>query len=217
MIGSHYKTKREMVYSLLKNDILQGNIKPGTRLLLADLAHKYDVSEIPVREAVQLLSRENLLENCGGVGIQVRGFSRKEIEDIFQIRVELESLAVRLAVDNISNKQINHLSSIIDESKPFIENGEFEKYFAMNRVFHFAIYSICENERLVEIIANLYEISRRYPNWYTNKAQMKKSIKEHILLVDLLLKRDIAKAVALIKKHTEDSCQHVLLRMGEET
>lgn len=217
MIESRFRTKKEMVYSYLKDDILHGVIKPGTRLLLADIAHKYEVSEIPVREAVQMLIRENLLENCGGVGIQVKGFTRKDIIDIFQIRVELESLAMRLAVDNISNKQISRLSEIIEESRPFSNNLEFEEYFNKNREFHFAIYSICDNPRLVEIIANLYEISRRYPNWYTKKSEMEKSLREHEKIVDYLLKRDTDNAVNLIKKHTEDSCIHVIMRMDQES
>lgn len=216
MIDAHYRTKREMVYNSLKTDILKGVIKPGTRLLFSDVAKKYNVSIIPVREAFSALEKDKLLESCGTVGMKVSGFSCSDIEKIFQVRVELECLAVRLAVDNISNKQIDNLKKIVDASALLIEQEDMNGYFEENRRFHFTVYNISENERLVDILYSLYENSRRYPNWYTCKEQMEKSLREHRQLIDFLRARDTEKAEFLIRKHTNDSLSHILIRMKQE-
>ena len=216
MIDEHYRTKREMVYYSLKTDILKGVIKPGTRLLVSDTAKKYNVSIIPVREAFASLEKDQLLEPYGSVGMKVSGLSISDVEKIFQIRIELESLAVKLAVDNISNKQIDSLKKMVDNSSLLVDQMDFNGYFEENRHFHFSIYSISENERLIDIIYSLYENSRRYPNWYTCKEQMEKSLSEHRLLIDYLMARDADRAVGLIRKHTEDSLNHIVERMKQE-
>ena len=105
MIQKKYKTKRDMILALMKKEILSGELKPRTRLLISEVASRYEVSEIPVREAFQVLIQEDLVRSTGA-GFEVTPLSRQDIKEIFQIRISLECLASQLAVQNISNKSI---------------------------------------------------------------------------------------------------------------
>ena len=123
MIQKKYRTKRDMIFASLKAEILSGEQKPRARLLISEVAFRYQVSEIPVREALQALVQEGLV-NSTGAGFEITPLSKQDIKEIWQIRISLECLASRLAVQNISNKQIDMLEEMIDQAGPYVEAGE---------------------------------------------------------------------------------------------
>src|SRR5690554_3669719 len=97
-----YKPLREQVYELLRESILTGLLDPGEPLSEIKLADQLKVSRTPVREAMRLLQLENLIIISPRRGAFVAGItSKKEIDDSFKILVNLESLAVALAVENM--------------------------------------------------------------------------------------------------------------------
>src|ERR1700723_3733451 len=81
----------------LRDDILARRLPPGARLVESDLTTRFAVSRGPVREALRRLAAEGLIEHVPHRGALVRRLSPREIRELFQIRIELESLAARLA------------------------------------------------------------------------------------------------------------------------
>ena len=134
MIQKKYKTKRDMILALMKKEILSGELKPRTRLLISEVASRYEVSEIPVREAFQVLIQEDLVRSTGA-GFEVTPLSRQDIKEIFQIRISLECLASQLAVQNISNKQIDMLEEMIDRMISYVDEEDLVTYWNENRKF----------------------------------------------------------------------------------
>ncbi len=215
MIQKKYRTKRDMIFASLKAEILSGEQKPRARLLISEVAFRYQVSEIPVREALQALVQEGLV-NSTGAGFEITPLSKQDIKEIWQIRISLECLASRLAVQNISNKQIDMLEEMIDQAGPYVEAGNLDAYWKENRRFHLKIYELGENSRLLHMLNDLYDFSRRYPSWYTKKEELENSVREHREILEAFRKRDEQLVVDLIGKHTMDSYQHVLKRMDEQ-
>src|SRR5919106_5930776 len=84
------------VYETLRSEIIEGVLPPGSRLAARALAQRLESSDIPVREALWMLARDGLVENTPYAGARVRKFSLREVEEAYQVRGHLESLALKL-------------------------------------------------------------------------------------------------------------------------
>ena len=89
----------DFIVERLREDILAGRLAPGSRLVESDLTARFAVSRGPVREALRRLSAEGLIEHRPHRGAVVRRLSERDIRELFQIRVEMEALAARLAAE----------------------------------------------------------------------------------------------------------------------
>lgn len=216
MIQKKYKTKSDMVCCLVREDIIKGALRPGTRLIISNVAKQYDVSEIPVREAFQILAQDGFINTAPNAGFVVSALSKEDVREIFEIRVSLEGLAGRQAVKYISNSDIERLTEMVEQSKRLIADREFDLYWKFNRRFHHAIYELCGNKRLYGTIRDLYDYSNRYPSYYTRLEELETSVKEHYIMLDVYRRRDEDEAERLTKIHTLDSYNHVLKRLDEE-
>src|SRR3954447_392887 len=96
-------TKTEKVYIQLHEKIIKGLIRPGSRVVISQIAKEFKVSEIPVREVIQRLAQEGYITLHPHAGPTVNSLSEDEVRQIFEIRSGVESLAAKLAVDHISN------------------------------------------------------------------------------------------------------------------
>ena len=97
----NYQTKNIIVFNILKEKILSGELKPGEKLIIRELSSSLAVSETPIREALKTLEAEGLLSLTPHVGFIVTKLKLKELEDILIIRYNLEFLATEIAVDKI--------------------------------------------------------------------------------------------------------------------
>src|SRR2546429_8814054 len=109
-----YRTKTEMVYEKLKEEIITGLLDQGEKIVAREVARQMGVSDIPVREALKKLESEGLVENIPHVGSSVSTTNLKTAREIFAVRLELESYAARLAAKNANASQIDELQKIVD-------------------------------------------------------------------------------------------------------
>ena len=93
-----FKTKNMAVYEALRQDIIDGRLKPSQKLIMSDLAKRFELSEIPVREAIRRLESDGIVEFTPHMGAVVSKIDESEFVEIYLIRIELEALANRLAV-----------------------------------------------------------------------------------------------------------------------
>ncbi|GAB3794084.1 GntR family transcriptional regulator [Virgibacillus kimchii] len=191
-------TKKVLAYELLRKDIMEGILKPNERLIITKLAQRYNVSEIPVREAIQQLVSEGYLESLPHVGAMVKSISPEDVREIFELRINLEGLATELAVDNLSNSNLKHLQEILLRSEGI---NNLEEYDKLNREFHEYIYLHANNKRMFTIISDLWDNSKRYPAIFQTVEDYKKSIKEHKKIFKALEKRDALLAKDIMVEH----------------
>ncbi|MBO1003190.1 GntR family transcriptional regulator [Pseudogracilibacillus auburnensis] len=195
------KTKSEIVYNLLLEKIKKGEARPGSRLVISQIAKEFNVSESPVREVIQRLAQEGYITLTPHAGPTVKSLSPDEVRQIFEIRSGLESLAARLAVNHISNAHIKNLEHIVEKSKDICEKENYEEYLQLNTYFHKTLYQHCYNDMLIKMIEEITGLSARYPNYYQDKETMQVSIKEHEEILKALNKRDEELIEQLLKEH----------------
>ncbi len=151
-------TKKALIYEQLKNDIIAGNIRAGEILNEADLANRYGTGKTPTREALLLLTHENLLESMPRMGYMVSRLTTKDMLEIYYLRSVLETEAVGLAVERITPEEIvkleqnNRTESLIFSQGSGRVNAQA---YQLNREFHQIIARTSGNARLEKLIIDL--------------------------------------------------------------
>ncbi|WP_202079040.1 GntR family transcriptional regulator [Caldalkalibacillus salinus] len=206
-----YRTKTEMIYQTIKEEILNGEYEFGEKLVISRLAQRFNSSEIPVREAIRHLDSDNLIEFKPHTGAVVSTLSAKDIQDIFELRVELEGLATRLATEHLQEDDFNELQRMIEESKRAFELKDYEQFETLNIAFHDTIYNACDNKLLIRTIRELWSNTRRYPSLFKeNDEHITQSIKEHEAIFEALVKKDSMLAESRMINHKTRAGKEVL-------
>ncbi len=211
-----YKPLREVVAETLREAIVSGTLKPGERLMEIQLAEELGVSRTPVREAIRKLELEGFVVMIPRRGTYVADLSIKDINEVFEIRTALDVLAAGLAVERITEDELEQLERLLVEIGELIEEDDADKIVESDSQFHDILYRASRNDRLVGIINNLREqftrfrsISIQYPG------RMQKSVEEHRRLVEAIASRDTDLAQQLAREHMENSEQTLLQDLNE--
>ncbi|QDR83286.1 GntR family transcriptional regulator [Sporomusa termitida] len=211
-----YKPLREVVAETLREAIVNGTLKPGERLMEIQLAEELGVSRTPVREAIRKLELEGFVVMIPRRGTYVADLSIKDINEVFEIRTALDVLAAGLAVERITEDELEQLERLLVEIGELIEEDDADKIVESDSQFHDILYRASRNDRLVGIINNLREqftrfrsISIQYPG------RMQKSVEEHRRLVEAIASRDTDLAQQLAREHMENSEQTLLQDLNE--
>lgn len=212
-----YSTKKEIIYNELKNEIIEGKYEFGEKLVISHLAKRFSTSEIPVREAINQLNSDKLIEFKSHVGAVVSTLTLKDIQEIFEIRIELEGLASRFATENVDEATIEKLYTIIEESKRHLDKNDYKRIEKLNMEFHFVIYELSNNQLLITMIRDLWNNTKRYPSLFSNNyAYTSNSIREHELIVDALAAKDPKVVEDILVKHKEKAAEEVMKKTQHE-
>ena len=148
---------REVVFKTLRQSILTGELKPGERLMEIHLAEKLGVSRTPIREAIRKLELEGLVTMIPRRGAEVAKISEKNLKDVLEVRTCLDSLAVRLACQRITDEQIDDLKKACDDFVLATKTGEATAITKADVKLHDVIVRATGNERLQQMINTLSE------------------------------------------------------------
>lgn len=156
------RSKKDIIHSALKRQILNLKIKPNQVLKEEEIAKAHGVSRTPAREALQLLEQEGFLEQKRKVGYLVRALTREDLKEIIEVRSILEGYAARLATSRKDIRTIEQLKEINEKAVHFLKTGELEKFFRNSSHFHDVLYRGSGNQRLCDIIESLRDNFLRY-------------------------------------------------------
>lgn len=208
-------TKKDKVAHALREAIVSGRIKPGSKLSIAHLASEHNVSEIPVREALQVLVQESYLIAEPYIGYTVSTVSEEDVRKVFEMRIALETLAAQLAADRITDDGISKLWNMFDISKDYLTSLDYSGYWQFNHEFHDCIYQFSANEKLSGMIEDLERYSNRYPQYFISQEQLHLSLSDHKRIICALAQRNRTLVGSLIHAHTIDSYNTVLSRVRD--
>lgn len=144
----------EQIYQRLEQEILEGNIMTGERLIDTKIASDLGVSRSPVREAFRKLERDGLLINNEGI-VTVFTPSLQDALELYQVRVGLESVAVFWATQRITKDELNQLNQVLSLTEQAIEQQKVEEIISLNTQFHESIIHFSKNQRLKNIMYNI--------------------------------------------------------------
>ena len=149
-----HKSLVESIVDDLQSKIIKGHLKPGQRMVEAELCEKMGISRSPLREAFRVLESKGFLVHEPRKGMHVTRVSLRELEDIYVIRANLESLATNLAVRYGDQQTLADLKKLHSEMIKIGEEGDTEAYHRLNLRFHEVLTEACLNERLIQLINN---------------------------------------------------------------
>lgn len=141
-----------VVCDSLREDILNGALKPGERLKIAELVKRFDISPMPIREALQRLEGEGLIIINPHRGACVRQLNKKYISNMHEIRIAIECMLVHKACRFITVEALDKLNDIQRMYDLAMENPNPSELVQINTQFHFEIFSYSDNEEAVKIL-----------------------------------------------------------------
>ncbi|MED5441373.1 MAG: GntR family transcriptional regulator, partial [Pseudomonadota bacterium] len=200
---SEAQTLAEKVFSELATAIVRGELAPGERLSEQALVTRYGGSRAPIREAIQKLEARNLVVRVPHAGARVVSLSLEELRDIYEVRLELESMACRLAAERMSDAEISALEKLLEEHARSIEADQGLSYYQKsgNLDFHYRIIEGSKNSRLHQMLCgDLYHIIRMYRyRTSTSSERPLQALKEHQRIVEAIKSRDPQLAELLMR------------------
>jgi DNA-binding GntR family transcriptional regulator len=186
-------------YSLLLEAIDIGVYKPGDRLVESDLAERFGVSRTPIREALQRLETQSLLERDGR-SLIVASLDHNQMAELYVVRRELEGLAAKLAARHATKEEINVLREMVEADDALVDNPtELAK---ANRRFHEQIHLASHNRYLVQqldLVPRTMALMATTSLAAEGRGEIAQS--EHKGIVDAISARDEGQAQAALKEH----------------
>lgn len=203
LIADENISLREAVYQTLRTAILTNVFQPGERLMEMKLASQLGVSRTPVREAIHLLEKESLVKQEPHKGVVVSQITLKQLRDVLEVRSMFEELAVQLACRRASEEDFGRLREAEDSfSRAVLQGAPVTELAAGDVAFHDVIYHMTDNEKLIQLVANLWEQIYRYRIEYLKDVRCREAlVQEHRQLVEALCARNEEEAVRAARLH----------------
>jgi DNA-binding GntR family transcriptional regulator len=211
----------ESIVINLRNAIAKGEFKPGERIKQEALSRRFSVSRMPIREALKQLEREGFVKTIPNVGARVVEFSEKDLSDIYDMLIILESSAARLACSKMSDDQIGKLRDYQLRMERAGGERNFPFFFQLNVQFHWLITECTENPYLIETRKNFMNLVNIFIQFAAVLPDgimtplVKTNFEEHPMIVDALEKRNPALAEFAMKEHMDKAKKLHLLSLSE--
>lgn len=191
------RSVEESVTEALRNAILRGELEPGRRLAQVELSEELGVSRIPLRDALRRLEAEGLVEIDGRRGAKVSSLNEKDIAEIYQMRILLESACARRAIealDEESAKELIRLSEEMDRTADDPEDGPLAR-----RNFYGEFYALADLPRIRATVLQLRALVHRY-HLLTDSGEHPNAHEE---LRECIRNRDADRAAEVVRAHLE--------------
>jgi DNA-binding GntR family transcriptional regulator len=206
---------QEQAANRLRQAILNRDLLIGERLIEADLAERLGVSRGPIREALQRLSAEGLVDHIPRVGRFVHMPTVREVQEVQELRAELESLAARKLADRAGMDDditwIHGLEETISQMKKSLDRDDLASYFRHSRIFHETMVGLSEMETLIEFhsfLMNRASLFRQLSGGVPQRQEQ--ALEEHIAIVEAIRNKDRELADQLTNEHTNHGTNAIL-------
>ena len=194
------------LFNQLRIDILQGKLKAGEKLTEQRICAEYVVSRTPVREAFQKLENDGLIETIPNRGAFVVGVSDRDIEDMYELRKAYEAIAVRWAIQRITEEEFQQLQEAYEFMEFYTMKKDIEKMLNINMQFHQLIYNAAHNHMLLHTLTNfqIYTKQRRGTKTYADN-YLEEVLAEQQEIFQAFSAKDEEAAAAAIVRHLDNA------------
>lgn len=207
-------TKLMRVYGVLREEILDGHLAPGERLILHDLAARLGVSPIPVREALRLLERDDLVEIQPHTRVAVKALPPEEALWAAELRGVLEPVAARDAAERVGDHDLANAARALAELRLWLETDHAPGYLASYAEFHDVVLAATPNRRLARAVTELRLVSRRFRAVYREESLARGTERDLTAVYQALEARDKGAAFASMRTHCRRSLAHLRERLA---
>ena len=207
-VGRAFQTKQALAYQALRDGIMSGKLTPGTRLVIDDVARRLGLSAIPVREALQTLQSERLVELRPHVGAVVTDIDADAVREIFTLLECLEIAAFRLAVEHVTNLDLAGLRNLQTKMESAVKSDDDERWVELNRRFHGQVPLIARAPRIAEMIERVSSDWVRLRHLRFSEAEhpdVAEAHRQHSAMIDALAERNVEALVNLTQRHNREA------------
>lgn len=205
------RTLKENVTDILRQSIIDGQLAPGTEVNQVGIANQLGVSRGPVREALGQLEQEGLVHSIPYKGVFVTPLTRRHVEELYSVRIALETLAVERAIERITEEDLADLNQIIEEMGAAGKAGDLQRLVQIDLTFHEHLVSIADHELLYklwkQVEVGVLRCLRTRHQIYTFLDEV---VGSHPTIVMALTERNKSWAVEIVCEHIRESEDHIL-------
>lgn len=194
----------------LRLDIIEGVLTPGQRLRAADLTARYGVSATPLREALQRLAAQNLVEIDPRLGATVAQISPTDLRDIYWLRELLEGIALEKSIERGDEAWAAKVTQAWERFAELAEQkrtgavSDALEWSAAHRAFHEALFAACDSPWLLRFVGTLYDHSERY-RMLSVRSKLRDTLEEHRAIYLPTVKRERDLAVESLRLHLRNT------------
>ncbi len=194
------RTVKEQLVESLRNEIIRGILKPGDYLRQEDLAARFQVSTMPIREALRVLEAGGLVTIYPHKGAIVTQLSAADLEDIYDMRTALEEMATRLAVPRLTKETTTKLACIVHEMD--LHMNDVLSSVNLNHRFHSTLYAASGRQHLCDTLQTLRHRTEHYLYTYILcLGQMPQAQAEHRAILEACEAGEAKHAAILVRDH----------------
>lgn len=199
-------TAERMVHTVLQQRILDGVLRPGERIDLDAIASELAVSRTPVRTALRQLESEGLVTIYPHRAVMVSELSADDLEQIYAVRIHLETLAAQMSVPNLTPADVAAIRRLHQEIIEGIDDANLASFVEKDRAFHLALYQAANNKFLSRLIDDLRKASLRFLTVYASVERLPNAVAEHGEIISAAEAHDADQVMKLIQKNLERTC-----------
>ena len=205
----------EQVFERLENEILSGKYQRGEVLTEMKLVQDLGVSRTPIREALRRLEQEHIIE-IRPKGIVILGVTRKDLEDIFKLRVRIEGMASYDTAKNITEEELGELRETLELQEFYVQKKDADRIKIMDSKFHQLIYRFSGSTVYFDALMPLHKKVQKYRKASVeNEDRAKQSAREHRAIYEAIAAKDADLAEKYTVEHIQNAMDHILEKEKE--
>jgi DNA-binding GntR family transcriptional regulator len=185
----------------LHDEILNGDLAPGTRLRQEEIAERFGSSRLPVRDALRRLEADGLVTIVSNSGAWVSKLNYQECNDAYEVRERLEPLLLSQSLPGLSNEHLDQLDELCNQMESC---GDVETFLRLDREFHLLSYAGVESGMVRDIVLKLWNTTQHYRRAFVELNGLSEGGTTHLqhrLFVDALRRNDVGEAQSVLVSH----------------
>jgi len=206
MTARKHRSKKEIVYEILKNDIVKGVYKPGQRLVIDELATQLNASQIPIREAIQQLEADGFVTTEPYVGARAAEIDANFIFEVFGLLESMEILCSRNACRSITDEQLETLEAMIQRMDDVVEDPA--RWSEQNKAMHLFICECAETILVLKMLRKVMDHWERLRLHYLHDMasnRIEAAQNEHKQLIKAMKERDPDAVERILRQHNQSA------------
>lgn len=198
---------KEKSYIYIKERILSGEFPPSSYLVEKDLIDEIGASRTPIRESLNKLEQEQLVQIIPKKGVLVKPISLKNIVDLFQLRQIIEVTSIRDYHNNISKEELKKFRDAFNDDSNYTDY-----FYTLDNEFHKLIVSACDNDLVSNMMNEINMLNQRVRVLTANTLQLdfRITIDEHNAIIDNLLNDNIDESISALTSHIDKSKERTI-------
>lgn len=197
-----HRTLRERILSAVRTAIVNGQIRPGTRIMEPELAQRFGISRTPVREAIRQLESEGLISVVPRKGAIVVSISPQDISNFYELKMILEGHAARLAAKILTENDLAKMETVNRQIEAAsVKKKDLGRVLDLHDEFHEIFLRACGNDKLHAIVQNLVMQFQQFRILLAMPERIQGSIRQHAEIIEAFRRKDAARAEELVRKN----------------